>query len=121
MDRTNHIATNIITRGNMNISALTKGFILPFFTYEIRTKAGGSGAYKGASLYELERDLAEIRKKKEEVDAILVFVDWNKKVSRFGKEVYAELIMKKIEAELIKSTNEKYKITVQLINPEDEL
>lgn len=112
----NNFALNVITRGNMNISAITKGFILPLFTYEIAVSGGGSGAYKGAGISELERDLDIIRKKKEQIDAITVFVNWNKKVSRYGKEVYAELVMKKIEAQLLETTKEKYKITVQLID-----
>lgn len=104
----------------MNISAITKGFILPFFTYEISTSGGGSGDYKGAGLSQLERDLEDIRLKKDQVDAITVYVNWNKKVSRYGKEIYADLIMRKIEAQLLEITKEKYKITVELIEETKE-
>lgn len=116
MNNKNHIATNIITRGNLNISSITKGFILPFFTYEIKVrKGGGSGIYKGSGYYELERDLYEIRKKQEEIDAIVVYVDWYKKQSKINKNIYADIIRNKIEAELLERTKEKYEITVEFI------
>lgn len=113
----NHFAKNLITKGWLNISALTKGFILPFFRYTIYKKGGG--AYDGSGYYELQRDLAIAKNKKEEIEGIKVYVDWNKHVHKYGKEIYAELIIKKIEAELLKQTKEKYKITVEIIQPEE--
>jgi len=111
----NHWAKNIITRGNMNISAITRGFILPYFRFEIRKKGGGSDQY-GEGLRELQHELKKLTGvTEEEVDYIAVFVDWNKDVDKYGKEIYAELIEKKITAQLLKHTNEKYKINVELI------
>lgn len=116
----NSISTNIITRGNLNISAITKGFVLPFFSYEIKVrKGGGSGTYKGTGYYELERDLYEVRKKKEEIDSIVVYVDWYKKSYKYDKNIYAEIITNKIEAELLEKTKEKYTITVEFIKKDN--
>ena len=101
----NHWAKNIITRGNMNISAITKGFILPKFTYAIRKKGGGGLQY-GESYGQLQRDLKDLKKKEEEIDAIIVYIDWDKKVNKNIK-AYAKLIEKKIRAELIPFDKDK--------------
>lgn len=117
----NHIANNILTRGNMNISSLTKGFILPYFEYEIIKASGGSGSYKGTGYYELQRHLDEMRKNKEEVGVIKVKVDWYKNNKKYNKKIYAELIIKKIEAQLIEKFEKKFKITVELIDESNNL
>lgn len=110
ISKKNHWAKNIITRGNMNISAITKGFILPTFKFEIRRKRGGS--IEGDGYKELQEELKKLRK--EDIDAINVFVNWNKNVE-YNKKIYVELIENKIEAKLLISTNEKYKINVEII------
>lgn len=107
----NHIAENIISRGNMNISALTKGFILPEFKYKIIRRHGGISTGEGYD--QLVKDLS---KDKKDVDVIEVYVDWYKDGNKHGKYIYARLIEKKIEAQLIKDVKIKYKITVKLIN-----
>lgn len=108
----NHITKNLITKGWLNISSINKGFILPGFKYEITKKSGGSPLY-GNGYYELERDLFKI-KNKDDIQSIKVYVDWNKKVSRFGKIVYADLIKKNIEAKLLENTNNRYIILVEI-------
>ena len=112
----NHFAKNIITKGWLNVSALYKGFVLPFFKYEIRRKRGGgaqnviSSGYREDNLY---RDLSKL--KEEDVDVIVVYVDWDKKTKR-GQKIYAELIKNTIEAELLKQHMPKFNIEVQLLN-----
>ena len=112
----NHWVKNIITRGNMNISAITRGFILPSFKFVIRRRRGGSPAdVIGEGPHQLRHELEELRKRNEEVDAIDVYVEWNKDVEKHGKKIYVKLIEKKITADLLKYTNEKYKINVELV------
>ena len=113
ISRKNHWARNIITRGNMNISALTKGFILPTFKFIIRKRRGGGSSVQGEGLGHLKRELSG--QTYDDIDIIEVYIDWNKEVDKYGKDVYVELIKKKIEVQLLKSTNEKFKITVELI------
>jgi len=113
----NHFSKNLITKGWLNISAITKGFILPFFSYEIRKKGGGSPIL-GTGYQDLQRDLFQnIQKKdeKDEIESIRIYVDWNKNVNKYGKEIYVELIKKNIEVQLLKDTKHKYKITVEII------
>jgi hypothetical protein len=113
----NHWAKNIVTKGWLNISALYKGFVLPFFKYEIRRKRGGgaqnviSSGYKEDNLYD---DLRKI-KKKEDVDVIVVYVDWDKE-KKTGKRIYAKLIKNTIEAQLIEQNLPKFKIKVELLD-----
>jgi len=108
----NHIANNIITRGNMNISALTKGFILPYFIYEIRRKHGGGSLY-GEGYDKLQKDLQKLDSK--DIDAIIVKVNWNRNQSKYNKYIYAELIKNKIEVQLIENIKINYNITVELL------
>lgn len=113
---TNHIATNIITNGYLNISALYKGFILPEFKYEIRKKGGG-GIHAGEGISHLKQDLEEIYRKKEEIDAIVVYVDWDKNTNKYNKNIYVELIKNKVKAELIPfDKDEEIIVKVNLIN-----
>ncbi len=115
ISRKNHWAKNLITRGNMNISAITKGFILPSFKFIIRRKGGGSPQY-GEGIDHLKTELKKLTGKTyDDVELIEVYVDWNKEVEKHSKEVYVELIQKKIEVQLLKSIKEKYKIKVELI------
>lgn len=112
----NHWAKNIITKGWLNISALYKGFVLPFFKYEIRRKRGGSppnvlsSGYKEKDLYD---DLRKI--KKEDDDVIVVFVEWDKKAQKYDKKIYVELIKKKIEVQLLEQKLPNYKIDVEFL------
>jgi hypothetical protein len=109
----NHITTNIITRGNMNTSALTKGFILPVFKYEIRLRRGGISY--GDSYDNLKDKLKKLEQEKEEIDYINVYIDWNKDKSETDKKIYVKLIKKNIEVKLLKDTHKHYSITVKII------
>lgn len=111
----NHFAKNIITKGWLNISALYKGFVLPFFKYEIR-KRGGGGGFTVSSGYREDNFIRDLRDVKEEdIDYIKVWVEWNKKAKKYDKKIYVELIKTKIEATLLKENNLNIKIDVELI------
>ncbi len=112
ISKKNHWAKNIITRGNMNISAITKGFILPNFTFRIRRKGGGSSV-EGEGYGQLQKEL-EKQLRKADIEAIEVYIQWNKGVEH-NKKIYAELIEKKISAKLLGDTGNEYKIEVNLI------
>lgn len=115
ISRKNHWARNIITRGNMNISALYKGFVLPAFKFVIRRKHGGSSV-QGEGLGHLHKELHKLSGHSyEDVDLIEVYIDWNKEVEKHGKLVYVELMKKRITANLVKSTNKKFDIKVELV------
>ena len=95
----------------MNISLLTRGYILPIFEYIIITRSkirtGGSG------LGHLQTDIEKIGV--DEIDVIKVYVDWFKhKNKKKDKKIYAEIVEKKIEAELLKKFDKKIKINVEL-------
>lgn len=123
-NNTNHITNNILTKGWMNISALTKGFILPSFQYVIRRK-GGLGGNDYAYIEELRREeelLKDLKKRKEageEIDYIQVFVNWDKSVFKYGKNIYAELIEKRIEAQISYSLSSQYNVRVELVNEKE--
>ncbi len=113
----NHFAKNMVTKGLLNISNITKGFILPGFEYVIirRVRYGGGGMdsgmpYKGRDLEQLVKDVEEIGV--EEIDYIEVYVDGYKKRKKGGK-IYATLIKSKIEAELLTKFKEKPKIKIK--------
>lgn len=111
----NHFTKNIITKGWLNISALYKGFVLPFFKYEIISKKGGSpyiisSGYREENLY---RDLTKI--KEDEIDIIKVYVNWDKDSQKYNKKIFAKLIKKKIEVELLEKKFSKFNIKVEII------
>ena len=110
----NHITTNIITKGWFNESAITKGFILPTFQYVIvRKRKGGSPGIARDGKY-LEDELRRIRKI-EEIDYIQVYVNWNKNVEKYDKKIYANLIKQKIEVKLLNNLDEKFNVKVKLV------
>jgi len=112
----NHLVTNLVTKGLLNISNITKGFIQ--FSYEIVfRKRGGGGAnvpkvtvplhYERESLYD------EIRRHDEEdIELIKVYVSRNGAFKGF-KKVEAKLLKNNIEAEILNET--KRKINVEII------
>lgn len=114
----NHITTNVITKGWLNESAITKGFILPGFQYIIvRKRRGGSPGIARDSEY-LEDELKRL--KREDVDYIQVYINWNKSVERYDKKIYANLIKQKIHVQLLNNLGENYKIKVKLIEKNEE-
>ena len=115
----NHFTKNLITKGWLNISVLTKGFILPIFKYIIIKKKGGGGGWvAGEGIGNFRHDVEEIFKKQEEIDVIKVYINWNKDITKYSKKIYVKLIKKKIKAELIEHTNEKHNIKVEFIKPD---
>jgi len=96
----------------MNISALTKGFILPQFKYKIRLRRGGS--LYGDNYDQLKNDLQ--KQNIENIDYIKVYVDWNNNNNKYDKKIYVELIKKKIEVKLLNQIKKQYNITVELLN-----
>ena len=115
----NHITNNIITKGWMNISAITKGFILPTFQYIIHVKRkGGTPAFDPLPKDDrhLHDDLKKLKEQGQEVDHIQVFVNWEYQPFKWGKSITAELIKKKIEVELLSKMENKYEIKVQFID-----
>jgi predicted nucleotide-binding protein (sugar kinase/HSP70/actin superfamily) len=97
----------------MNISALTKGFILPVFKFEIRLRRGGISYGDGYD--DLKDKLKKFEQEKEEIDYIKVYIDWDKDKSETDKKIYVKLIKKTIEVELLKDTLKHYSITVEMI------
>ena len=111
----NHITTNIITKGWMNISAITKGWILPSYQFVIRRKGmrgglpGWSDELKSAE--ELIKDLRKSQELGEEIEYIQIFVNWDKQVFKYGKNIYVDLIKKKIQAQIFESISTTYDIS----------
>ncbi len=120
--QTNHLAKDLVTKGYLDISLIVKGFLLPY-AYEIiikkKPRRGGSVGTGMLQRGELERELKELEKDKQEVDHIKVYVKWDKKVNR-KKRVYVELIEKKVRAELIGIIDENTKIKVELEEIKEE-
>lgn len=119
----NHITTNLLTKGWLNISALTKGFILPTFQFIIKKKkSGGSSVGYLEEIRDQQHLIDDLKKlNKEEVDYIQVFVNWDKTPFKYGKTVYVELMKRKIEAQLSTALSESYRIEVELIEKNKDL
>jgi hypothetical protein len=114
----NNIATNLVTKGLLNISNITKGLIL--VSYEIVfKKRGGGGGYANAPKvplhYERESLFNEIRNHNEEdIDCIKVYVDWSDHSLKGFKIIEAKLLKTHIEAEILNETNSH--VTVKIIS-----
>jgi hypothetical protein len=112
----NHFATNLVTKGLLNISNITKGMILISYEIVFKKRGGGGGwtpkqvplHYSKDSLYD------ELRKHDEDdIDYIKVYVDWSDHSLKGFKKIEVKLIKAYIEAEILKETTKK--ITVQII------
>jgi len=115
----NHIATNLVTKGLLNISNVTKGMVVIGYEIIISVKHGGSGAYAGPVTLpyrkiEDEREFYNDIKKYDDIDVIKVQVKWDKKF-KGPKLIEAKLIKSHIEAEILKETGRNIDITVELI------
>jgi hypothetical protein len=106
----NHIATNLVTKGLLNISDITKGFII--IGYEIVPPPHFKGKRGGSSPFISETDFYESIKKYEDVDVIKVRIDWKKKY-KGNKLIEAKLIKSHIETRILEETGKK--INVELI------
>lgn len=110
----NHIVTNLVTKGLLNISNITKGMLT--ISYEIVFRKRGGGPQREVPLhYDRESLFDEIRRHDEDdIDLIKVYVDWNKNVIKGMKKIEVKLLKMQIEAEIFDKTSKK--ITVQIIN-----
>ena len=104
---TNHIATNIVTKGLIYSFPLTEG-ILTNLQYEIITVTGRK--HGGISWVDLQRDIH----KYDDITAIKVYIDWFRKTDR-EKYVSVQLLQKKIYAELLQSNNNSINIQVEIL------
>ena len=109
----NHIATNLITKGLLNISNITKGMIE--IKYEIFFRKKGGGAQKAPSLHYDEESLYDEIKRhdEEDIDYIKVYVDWKGSPRKGTKKIKAELLKSFIEADILEKTSKK--VSVQII------
>jgi hypothetical protein len=106
----NHITTNLITKGLLNISNITKGFILVNYEIVFKKKGGGSSVHIPLH-YEKNTLFDEIRKHKEDdIDLIKVYVNWN--TTKNNETIKVELIKKQIEAEILLETTKKIKVEI---------
>ena len=108
----NHIALNMVTKGLLNISNITKGVIL---IYEIvsKRKKGGSSAEPERGFYNNDEEFFnEIRKlNADQVDVIKVKIDW-KKTKKISRKIEAVLLKKHIEAEILNKTGKNLKVEI---------
>ena len=112
----NHITTNLVTKGLLNISNITKGMILIQYEIVFKKRGGGGGESPRIPLhYDRESLYNELRKHNEEdVDYIKVFVDWNNHGLKGFKKIEVKLLKAHIEAELLQETSKNFK--VQILN-----
>jgi len=106
---TNHIALNLVTKGLLNISDITKGMII-FIQIVTPTKKGSRGG-SGDYAYELDSPLFKKIEELDNINFIKVYVDWNKSINK-NKKIEAKLIKKYIEAEILKETGKKLKVKI---------
>ena len=113
----NHITTNLVTKGLLNISNITKGFIQSSYEIVFRKRGGGSADVPKKTIplhYERESLYDEIRRHEEDdIELIRVYVNRDGKYKGF-KKVEAILLKNNIEAEILNETNRK--INVEIIN-----
>lgn len=108
----NHLSENLVTKGLLNISNITKGMIVMGYELVLRKKGGMSVSPLLRYDKEHEEDfLDNIRKLKEDVDVIKVEVNWNKNYNG-NKILEARLIKDFIKAEILKETNLNIKIDI---------
>jgi len=118
----NHIATNLVTKGLLNMSNITKGMIIIGYEIIFKKGSGGSGDYAGTDptvpfrTIRNDKELFDQIKKHdniEDIDIIKVKINWKKKY-KGDKSIDAKLIKSHIEAEILKETGKN--ITVEIIN-----
>jgi hypothetical protein len=111
----NHLAINLVTKGLLNMSNITKGMII--IGYEIvltKKKGGGSSPYVSIPYKrEDEKEFFNEIKKRDDIDVIKVKIDWKKKY-KGDKLIEGTLIKSHIETQILNETGKH--ITVELIN-----
>lgn len=121
---TNHNALNLVTKGLLNISSITKGVVYQIVFKNKKIRGGGS-AYEEILpplYYEKQNLYNEIHKLEEDdIKIIKVHVDWDKHGKVFKtldeKRIEVKLIKKHIKAEILKETNKNIKIEL-IIKPD---
>jgi len=109
MIKTNHVATNIITKGFVNSFPLTNG-LLTNLEYEIITHTKKHGGIGYTRLH------ADIKKAGiDDITAIKVYVNWTKNIVEYPY-LSVELLENKITADLIQDYGESAKkIKIEVI------
>jgi hypothetical protein len=95
MFKTNHVATNLITKGFINSFPLTNG-ILENLEYEIITISGKK--HGGISYAKLNDDISYYGV--DDISAIKVWVNWRKNIKE-NPNITVELLENRIYAELL--------------------
>ena len=111
----NHITTNLVTKGLLNISNIVKGMLEIKYEIIFRKKGGGAQKSPGIPLhYDKESLFNEIKKYEEDdIELIKVYVNWQTTPKEGTKKIKAQLLKTFIEAEILESTSKK--VTVQII------
>jgi hypothetical protein len=114
----NHLATNLVTKGLLNISNITKGMLILEYRLVIKKKGGGIGKPPSIKLGypEEETIYSPFKKDKffedikqiEEIDYIEVRLDKSKKIGILE----SKLIKTQIEVEILKNTGKKLKVEI---------
>ena len=116
----NHVALNLVTKGLLNISNITKGIVYQLVLKKVKKRRGGSSpdVQKPPLYYEREPLFTEIKKHDEEdIELIKVYVDWDKRSKTF-KKIEAKLIEKYVKAEILKETSKN--IRIEILKKPDE-
>jgi hypothetical protein len=117
MIKSNHISVDIVTKGMLDTSIITKGILIPF-VYEIITptvRRRGGGMYYGEMVDNIKKDIKEIVEK-DDGDYIKIYVNWDKKIDK-NKKIQVKLLKKEIMAVIEK--NEGKKINIKIENFKD--
>lgn len=112
----NHIATNLVTKGLLNISDITKGMI-SITGYQIVTKRrGGGSSYDDVENYPIFKKINdkkelfnEIKNQVDEIDYIKVEVDWFRE-HKYPTLIEVKLIKSFIEAEILNETGKNIRV-----------
>lgn len=106
----NHVSLNLVTKGLLNISNITKGMITFVGIVTPKRKSSGSGdyAYRGDYDPSFFKKIKEV----EDISVIKVFIDWNKIPKDTNKKIEVELLKKQIKAEILKETGKKLKVQI---------
>ena len=109
----NHITTNLVTKGLLNISKITNGMIQLKYQIILK-KRGGSSANVVKSYDNDDSFYEELRTHNEkDIDCIKVYVDWKGASLKAFKKIEVKLLKEHIEAEILLKTNKKF--TVEII------
>lgn len=108
----NHISLNLVTKGLLNISNITKGMItfVTIITPKKRSGGGSGGnyAYKGPYDVPIFKKIEEI----DDISVIQVHIDWNKLPKNINKKLEVKLLKKQITAEILKETGKNINVEI---------